>query len=258
MLHAVLIGVDKYSDPSIPNLGFAAEDATELTELCRNSRFVDEIAIYPLINEDATRNSILHLIGTTLASRAQKHDTVWIFFAGHGSPETVGGITTASRFLACHDTKRDELFTSGIDISADLARVAQRLPSDLIIFMIDACFSGYSGGRGFPGPAYETYRREHRSGLRLADLDLGSGVVYLSAATDNEVAQESGRLAHGVFSYYLCEQLGGTGTNDTIGLAALYDNLYEKVNSFSGGSQHPVMWGNVVGARIPLLGRSDS
>ena len=254
MLHAVLIGIDEYLDPTIPDLNFAARDATELAALCRNSRFADEIAVYPLINEDATRHSILHLIGTTLASNARESDTVWIFFAGHGSPETTAGITTAARFLACHDTKRDELFTSGIDINADLARVAQRLAAGLVIFMIDACFSGYSGGRGFPGPAYDAYRREHRSGPRLADLDLGTGVVYLSAATDNEVARESTRLAHGVFSYYLCAQLNGSHSNDTIGLATLYDNIYSEVNSFCNGRQHPVMWGNAIGARIPLLG----
>jgi len=257
MLHAVIVGVNKYADPEIPDLNFAAQDASTLADLCRKSRFADDIVTQCLIDEDATRSAILHLIGTELAFQTGRDDTILFFFAGHGSPETAPGTINASRFLACHDTGREQLFATGIDVSSDLVRVAKRLPAGLIIFILDACFSGYSGGRGFVGPTLESYRRERRAGLRLSSIDLGTGVVYMAAAADTEVAWEDNKFSHGVFSYYLFEQLTSVGSEGTIGLATLYDRVYSNVLSYSSHRQHPVLWGNVTGARFPLLGQGE-
>jgi uncharacterized caspase-like protein len=254
-LHAVLVGVSSYADSSIPDLRFAAGDARALSDAFHASIHSADASIHLLTDEDATREEIMHLVGTTLPRRATSDDLVLFYFAGHGSPETEPGMATASRFLACHDTRRNALFATAIDVTTDLTRAAQRLRAKLVIFMLDACFSGYSGGRSFVGPALEAYRRERRPGLRLADVELGSGVVFLGASTDTEVAWEDERLGHGIFTYYVLSGLTDAGTSGSIGLGTLYDLVHAQVISFSRNRQHPVLWGNVSGASLPRLSR---
>lgn len=164
MLYAVIVGIDKYRDSSIPNLQFAAADAVELAHLCKESHYAADIDVQLITNGDATRGHILHTLGTEVARRATARDVILVYFACHGSPETIKGITSASRFLACHDTFKHDLFSSGIDIGVDLIRVVERFRSRLTVFVLDACFSGFSGGRGFAGPVFETYRKERRAG----------------------------------------------------------------------------------------------
>jgi uncharacterized caspase-like protein len=252
-LHAVIVGVDEYADAGIPSLRFAVQDARDFAALLCESAYADGVDTYLLTNAEATRRRVLHLVGTELARAAESDDALLFYFAGHGSPEVAGGVPTASRFLVCHDTERDGLFSTGIDVTVDLVRVARRSAARLVIFLLDACFSGYSGGRGIIGAELERYREDHRPGVRLADLDLGRGVAYLSAATDSEVAFEHPDLGHGVFSYYLLDELAMAG-NPMIGLATLYDKVHDKVRSYTKNRQHPVLWGNVTGAALPRLG----
>jgi uncharacterized caspase-like protein len=257
MLHAVVVGVDAYQDPSIPNLRFAVRDARALAVLCQESSHASEISVHLLTDEDATRERVLHLIGTDLAREVNSQDLVLIYFAGHGSPETARGVITAERFLACYDTFRERLFATAIDVNADLMRAVARLRGKLVVVILDACFSGYSGGRGFVGPDFEAYRRERRAGLRLGDLEFGSGTAYMAAATDSEVAWEDERLGHGIFSYYILEQLRASNESPMVGLATLYDRVYAEVRLFSRNRQHPVLWGSVTGASLPILNQGQ-
>jgi uncharacterized caspase-like protein len=255
-LYAVLVGVDSYQDPSIPELRFACQDAHDLRSLLAGSDIGPEITAHLLLNRSATRAKILHTIGVDIPKKLDRDDLVLFYFAGHGSPELLPGQECLSRFLICNDTVRESLLATAIDIDADLARLAVRLRARLVLFVIDACFSGYGGGRGIVGPLFEEHRRRNRPALRLADLEIGSGTVYLSACGDDEVAAENSLLGHGVFTYHLLQQLGATGHAPTIGLAELYDLVFKQVHAYSAGRQNPSLWGSVKGGSLPRLARS--
>ncbi|MGH3973828.1 MAG: caspase family protein [Pseudonocardiaceae bacterium] len=252
-VHAVLIGVNRYADPEIPDLSFARRDAEEFAELLKQSSFSSSIHTYPLLDCDATRARIIDLVGVRLPQIVESDDLVVFYFAGHGSPEIYPNLDKISRFLICHDTKRASLLASAIDIHTDLDRLSARLTARFVLFVLDACFSGYAGGRGITGPLLEEQRRLHRPRPRLEDLPLGSGIVFFAACADDEVARENSTLRHGLFSYHLLEQLRSPGASDLIGLATLYDLIYERVRHHSGGRQNPVLWGNVKGAGLPRL-----
>lgn len=252
--HAILIGINSYADPSIPALRFARQDAEALGALLAGGELGKDVTLHLLLDREATRGRILHLIGVDVAQRAGPDDIVLFYFAGHGSPELLPGLDELSRFLICNDTMRESLFSSAIDVGTDLTRLAARLPARLVLFVIDACFSGYGGGRGIVGPVLEEQRRLHRPARRLADLALGSGVVYMSACGDDEVAAEDGMFGHGVFTHYLLRELQAPGQSGTIGLPTLYDLLFRQVHTYTGGRQNPVLWGNKVrGASLPRL-----
>jgi len=255
--HAVIVGVDRYVDPAIPALRFACDDARSLAALLSESISAADVTVHTLLDRDATRGNVLRLIGVDVARQAQPDDIVLFYFAGHGSPEVYPGLDTLSRFLVCADTERDSLLSGAIDIQADLSRLTARLQARLVLFVIDACFSGYGGGRGICGPVIAEHRRLHRPAARLADLTLGSGVAYLAACADDEVAGEDVTLGHGVFTYYLLRHLTEVGVSPTIGLATLYDLIFQQVHDYSTGRQNPVLWGTVKGAGLPRLGHTQ-
>jgi uncharacterized caspase-like protein len=251
--HAVLIGINDYADTSIPNLGFARADAERFQEMLEASVYRNDITVYPLLDENATRANVLDLIAVDLSRSAAPEDIVIIFFAGHGSPEVYPSLDVASRFLVCHDTRRTTLFSSAIEIGDDLRRLAARLTSRLVLFVLDACFSGYTGGRGIIGPQLEFQRRTYRAEPKLADLPLGEGIAFMAAAADDEVALEQAALGHGVFSYYLLAELLASGIG-VLGIGTLYDRVAARVRERTNEGQNPVLWGTVKGAGLPLLG----
>ncbi|WP_433510667.1 caspase family protein [Nonomuraea sp. CA-143628] len=252
-LHAVLIGVNKYADITIPDLSYARADALAFAELFGQALYASSVQVHSLVDDQATRSGIIDLVGVRLARIVDPRDAVLIFFAGHGSPEIHPGLDKVSRFLVCHDTQRHALLSSAIEVHTDLARLASRLNARLVVFILDACFSGYSDGRGITGPLLAEQRRTHRPRIRLENLPLGSGTIFLSACADDEVAREDGTLGHGVFSYYLLEQLRSPGATNVIGLASLYDLVFHQVRDYSNGRQNPVLWGDLKGAGLPRL-----
>lgn len=256
-LHAVVVGIDRYADPSIGNLLLAKRDAVALTDLLRASDHRSSIKVYTLLDERATREAVLGLVGSELPTTVTEGDIVLFFFAGHGTPELIPGIDTVSRYLVCHDTRRSSLLATSIDVGADFQRLTSRLPAKVVVFVSDACFSGYSGGRGIVGPRLAEYRRSNRPAVHFADLALGAGIVSIAAADDDEVAWESAELGHGVFSYYFLRELARADSG-TVGVARMYDSVYRQVREFSKGRQNPVMRGRVTGAALPLLGVSQS
>ncbi|TYK44593.1 caspase family protein [Actinomadura decatromicini] len=253
-IHAVVIGVDVYADPAINKLSFARRDAEAVSAMLRSSSFAESIEITELFDDRATRVNIMQAIGVDLPRNSSSEDVVLVYFAGHGSPELeTPGAETASRYLICHDSRYDSLLPTSIDVELDLARLAARLPAALVVFVTDACFSGFSGGRGIIGPMLAARRRENRMAVRLPELRLGEGTVFLGAAAEDEVAWEDPSLRHGVFTYFLHRGLTSAAGGERIGLSTLYDVVYEGVSRFSRSRQNPVMHGTVKGAYLPIF-----
>jgi len=256
-LHALFVGIDQYREASIPDLRFARSDAETLDDAFRRCDYRDDIRTHLLVDVEATRSNILDLAGRQLPTSIGEDDLAVFYFAGHGSPELVPGLDDASRYLVCHDSSRDQLMASAIDVAVDLPRIAARCRCRMLLFLLDACFSGYSGGRGIVGLRLASARRAGRPGVRLRDLPLGEGLAFIAAATDDQVAWEEPALAHGVFSYHLLSALLAAGQGEVIGVASLYNTLFTRVRAHTDGRQTPVLWGRVTGAGLPRLRRGQ-
>lgn len=254
----MLIGVDRYADRSIPDLTFARRDAEALRDLVLASPLIDAVDVETILDEEATRSRILRAIGLDLPARISDQDIVFIYFAGHGSPEMVDVADRASRFLVCHDSERNNLLATAIDIGVELNRITARIRARLVVVLTDACYSGYSGGRGIIGATLAEHRRSHRPSASLDDLPLGEGLVFIAAASDHEVAWEDRTLSHGVFTHFLIHELQQPWAGGLVGVSSLYDTVYRHVHSFTNGRQNPVMAGRVAGAALPLFDRRSS
>ena len=159
-----------------------------------------------------------------------------------------------SKYLVPRDADPESLFTTGFPMD-DIHRVFGRLQAERVVFMVDTCFSGATGGRTF---MRQVTRAGHLSPQFLDRLTKSRGRVIISAAGPNELALELPALGHGVFTYYLLRGLGGEADRDKdsiVTLSELYEYLEDRVSAHAqreGGRQRPIMKGEVEG-QLPLV-----
>src|SRR5215469_6207413 len=171
---AAVIGIDSYQ--KWPKLQYAAHDANGVRDILVQKYKFKPQNVFMLLDEDATREKILSLLGDKLADSkmVDREDRVLVFFAGHG----------ATRKLA---SGRDLGYI--IPVDADLANfegqaismsnfqdIAEAIPAKHLLFVMDSCYSGLAltrgGGLG-PSANYlqEIARREAREMFTAGGAD---------------------------------------------------------------------------------------
>lgn len=261
MLHAVVVGIDRYLDARITPLECAKADATAVARLLENGIEPDEREVRLLLDGEATRRNLMTAIVDDLRREVESEDIVFISFAGHGCPERMGAQDECSRYLIAHDSEYDRLRATAIDLQRDVADWIDAVKlADMVVIALDACFSGRAGGRTILGP--ELARTAALKGfladenlVSLKGLDLGSGRVILCAADDDEVAREMPQSGHGVFTRHLLKGLQRPrGTDRSVRITDLFNEVEDGVGADTANQQHPVM-SLIKGSRpsLPIL-----
>lgn len=256
MLHAIFIGIDEYDDASIPRPRFAAADARTFGKLVEEKIEPSERHVRMLLDEQATRDRILDVIGRDLARSVEWDDIVLIYFAGMGAVETIGGPADASRYLLARDSQMDRLYATAIDVEKELSSWKSLfVRPKLTVIFLDACFSGVEGGRTVDGPALRRLRKDKRHAISLKKLDVGKGFCIIAACEEEQGAFEDEHFQHGIFTYYLLEALTRESPGQkTVSLFAVYDEVADAVKEHTGGDQTPTIKpGNLTMAKLPRL-----
>jgi len=245
---AVVIGVSRYRDSRIPTLRYAAADAQSFYNWLASpdgGRYPPS-RIQLLVNEQATASNIKEALFVWL-KQAIEEDTVIIFFAGHGSPESPD--SPNNLYLLPYDTRYDAIATTGFpmwDIETALRRFVK---AKKVIVIADACHAA-GVGHGF-----DIARRAHRAikcnpiSSRLQNLSgIGEGVAVISASNDKQFSQESEKWGggHGVFTYFLLQGLRGEADyskDKRVTLGELIPYLSEQVRRATTNAQCPVVAG---------------
>ena len=226
-LIGVFIGVNKHSDPGIPELTGATKDARALWALFKDS--VEGIVDRRLLDEEATAAAIRTALDASLRA-ATPDDTVVIYFAGHGTP---------GHQLVPFDT---DLRSVG-QTTIPMQEIADRLKSTKArasLVILDCCFSG-----GAPARVLEGVPVARAAAPSATDLG-GNGRLVLAAAQDDQEALELGQ--HGLFTGAVLRVLqDGLGWTD---IGVLMDEVTRHVRAEAartGHQQTPVWAGIVVG-----------
>jgi WD40 repeat protein len=263
--YAVIIGVSKYKDSRICSLKYTGADARAFYDfLTKNAGFSrDKIKL--ILDQNASKMNIEDAFKNFLPRNAGRDDTVIIFFAGHGIPDTdlTGRADDGmEKYIVPYDADLDRVAASCYPMS-EFSNVFSSLRSRRVIFFIDSCFSG--GGAGsecLPDALKRTFSAKQQ-GFRgisitpnfinnLTKGPQGYGKVLITASQSNELALEIPELGHGLFTYYLLEALSGHADNGDgfITLKEVYNYLEERVAMRSrkaGGKQTPMMAGAITG-----------
>lgn len=131
--HALLIAVEKYTDPALPALSDPVHDAERLREVLTN-RYRFERRNVTLLR-DPKREDILRQL-RRLSDELGSNDNLLVFYAGHG----IWDKGSEQSFWLPVDARRID-DTNWIS-SADVARYMKRLRARHALIVADACYAG--------------------------------------------------------------------------------------------------------------------
>jgi hypothetical protein len=189
---ALIIGVDQYDDPGIPDLQTAVHDAKAMAKVLKES-YGFETSL--LLNRQVTRESLYNSL-RKLASESKAEDSILIYYAGHGDldrqyndgwwiPADARGGNPVSYF-------------DNVQIQKAMRSMAARH----VLLISDSCYSGslFGSSRAVPPVIDEKYY------LRLYNEKSRWGMT----SGNKEPVDDRGTDGHSVFAYQLLKELRGT------------------------------------------------
>lgn len=228
---AVIIGVNAYE--KWPSLEYAVTDARAVERKLKSIGFQTTT----LIDQQATKDNILKVLGDELPHLLNRNDRVVIYFAGHGQTEEMPDGSQMGYILPV-DADRRNIFSTAI--SMDQVRVfSRRLPAKHVLYLIDSCYSGLGLTRAGAVPLGE---RDY-----LWKITTRKAHQMLTAGGKGELAHEEG--GHGVFTKYLLEALNGAADGEGKGFVTFSDiavYVKPKVSHYTRAKQVP-QFGNLDG-----------
>lgn len=241
---AVVIGIDKFADRSIPSLQFSSKDAKDFAQfLVEKGNFAkDHVKV--LVNEQATEINVRDVVGDTwLPRQVQPDDLVLIFASSHGSPKELD--VAQENFLVVYDSDPNKLFSTAIRLDDLSKTIKRRTGCDRVVLLLDACHSGAANTRDPLAPKAKNF-----------DINslAGEGQIIISSSDAEEISWESKRYQNGVFTHNLIDALqsAGQGTKVTQAYQNLKQKVEEEVKTDRSASQTPVMKSLWKGTEVAL------
>jgi hypothetical protein len=246
---AVVIGINDYR--KAPQLKYAVNDARAYYDYLLKTTQIPRENVTLLLNQEASLSNLRTTLGTQLKNKAGPDDMVILYFAGHGATE--GDVASPDgdgleKYLLPFDADLKDLYGSALPMR-EISYILQRIRSERLVFIIDSCYSGASGGRTVRTDG----TRANISDRFLDRVVSGKGTIILTASGANEVSVEKDDLQHGVFTYFLLEGLEGKADIDHDGQITVdeaYDYVSKNVPKATRQEQHPVKKGAVEGQLI--------
>lgn len=213
--YALIIGNQNYR--FVSDVPYAIHDARVFAEYCKKTLGIPVENIH--ITEDATKQMILEEELDEWLANISEPETkqLIVYYAGHGVPD----IKNQNKAYLLPTDVRGTNPSRGIALDDFYSKLGDMDFNQTTVFL-DACFSGIN--------------RENEGvteGLRGVEIDaedanIGDGrLVVFSAAQGNETAQGFPEEGHGLFTYYLLQEL--RDSNGILRLGNLSDNVTSKV-----------------------------
>jgi filamentous hemagglutinin family protein len=184
---AVLVGLDNYVDERIPLLENAGRDVEAVARVLET-----QLGYQTVVVRDASREAIVGVLNR-LALTARAHDSVIVYYAGHG---TVVDATGLGYWIpASADAERPESWISNNDIG----KLVGNIRASQVVLISDSCFSG----------SLVSDRRVTVAGAAndpSALLQRRAAVVMSSGG--NEPVADGARNGHSPFAASLMQSLG--------------------------------------------------
>jgi formylglycine-generating enzyme required for sulfatase activity/uncharacterized caspase-like protein len=228
---AVIIGINEYQHGRVPKLRYAVSDAQAVErELLAHGFRSDRIIT--LLDRQATKAAIERVLGDDLRARMTKDDRILVFFAGHGKTDRLRS-GEEEGYLIPVDGDPSRLFSTAISMQA-LRQISDRLPAKHILYVVDACYSGYA-----------LFNRAISDDL-LEEMVKKPAIQILTAGRQEDQAQE--RAGHGVFTQIFLQGLQGEAFGGKSWLALEELGLWVKSRVFAESNRRQLpQFGNLSG-----------
>jgi tol-pal system protein YbgF len=218
--YAVVIGISNYRDKFIPEVKYAKSDAEIVAKYLENVGGIPRKNIKILTDNHGTLSDLISYIEEWLPRRVKKDSEVFIYYAGHGTPDP----ETREAYIVPYDGHPD--FKSKLYPLSRMYASLNKLPSEQIVVMLDSCFSGSGGRSVMPKGARPI-------ALSIENPVLAGGkIAVLAASTGTQISSDYEKVKHGLFTYYLLKGMKGYADSDKdekIELGELYRYIKENV-----------------------------
>jgi peptidoglycan/xylan/chitin deacetylase (PgdA/CDA1 family)/uncharacterized caspase-like protein len=234
---AAIIGIDNYQN--WPKLRYATNDAQGVRDVLIQKYSFKPENVFMLLDQDATRQSILSLLGDKLANTDMvKHDDrVFVFFAGHGatrklpSGRDLGYIIPVDAGLTSFEGQAISM-TNFQDIS-------EAIPAKHVFFVMDSCYSGLALTRGGAISFSQNYLQE------ISKREARQ--MFTAGGADQQVA-DTGPNGHSVFTWALLQGLDGRADMNGDGAITATELAAYVAPAVSGLSHQTPAFGNLEGS----------
>jgi len=193
---AIVIGVNHYpnGDRNTPNLNFAVSDAKHVAAKLEGLGF----EVRTLIDEQATRQNIVHLLADDIGPKTKENDRILFYFAGHGATKEKADKSFMGYILP-HDYAPARHSATAISMQ-QLRDASSEIKAKHMLYVMDSCFSGgLLAGRGRPPTAGTTGYQY------LLNITKGRSHVVIAAGGKDQVVKEDG--GSGVFTRVFLDAL---------------------------------------------------
>lgn len=191
--HAVVIGVERYRR-NLPPAAFASADAKLTAEYFRRVLGVPEENLALLGNDLATKSDFEKYFERWLPNRVEKGDEVFVYFSGHGAPDS----KTGEAYLVPFDADPAYIEQTGYALKRLYAHLA-KLPAKRVVVVLDSCFSG-AGDRS-------VIAEGARPLLNVVQSGVPRGLVVMSSSAGNQISNSYREKRHGLFTYFFLKGL---------------------------------------------------
>jgi peptidoglycan/xylan/chitin deacetylase (PgdA/CDA1 family)/uncharacterized caspase-like protein len=192
---AVVVGIDNYS--KWPKLRYAVNDANGIKDTLLTKFHFKPDYVFTLLNEDATREKILSVLGDTLSNpkNVQKDDRVFVFFAGHGTTRKLPSGRDLG-YIVPVDADTQNFQGQSISMT-NFQDISESIPAKHVFFVMDSCYSGLGITRG------------QAMGNYLKEMSRRTAREMLTAGGADEEVADNGPNGHSVFTWTLLQGLEG-------------------------------------------------
>lgn len=200
-LHALCIGINDYQYTGIPDLRYAEPDAQAVANVLRDHYGFDTVVT--LLGPKATKDQIVDALSDLMdGARVAKEDGVLIYFSGHGQTvrafeKETGYLLPVDAQVNLDDVKNARDYRRYAISMEQLRNDADQIPARHVLFIVDACYSGYLSTKSLDAPP------DVQAGLRYPVRQV------ITAGTEGEQAVEFPQIGHGLFTSILLRRLQG-------------------------------------------------
>jgi WD40 repeat protein len=196
---AVVIGVERYRQGGIPPVEFAASDAKTVAAYLTQSMGFDAKNVILLADEQATQADLKKYLGPWLENRATEKSRVFVYYAGHGSPDPKSG----DSYLMPYEGDPTYIQITGYPLK-ELYKTLGALPTKNVLVVLDSCFSG-AGQRSLIAAGA-------RPLVNVKAVEPWGSTVVLAAAAGDQISGSYPEGRHGLLTYFLLKGLRGPPT----------------------------------------------
>ncbi len=222
---AVLVGVNTYDDPHIPNLTVCVDDVTAIQHMLQPGYQVTHLLTDATAAHPPSRANILGAVAS-IAQAVNSNDLLLFYFSGHGLAED------GESYLLARDTRLAALKHTAIAMH-DLCELLSHSAARARVIILDACHAGAAIGKSTPGMSAAFMQRV------FAEAE---GMAVLASCKHGQRSWEWPARKQSVFTYYLLQALHGQADTDSKGFITVSDvsrYVTDRVKHWS--AQHNVL-----------------